>query len=283
MSITDAIPDMEREIRYFPVEDSDPKKLTAEQVQQYNELGYVFPLDVFSPEEAEANRAYFNELMEKASAAGLDSYSINGWHNTCEGIYDLLVDKRILDYVEDLLGENLVARMSHFFCKIPGDKKQVSWHQDASYWLLTPTKTVTVWLAIDDVDEENGPMEVMPGSHLQGQIPFDYSLPEENNVLRQSVHNVEEFRKPIPFTLKAGQISIHSDMLLHGSKPNISDKRRCGLTLRYMPPDVRTRDANQAPAVICRGSDPSGYWQHIARPDGDRLPERVNTNKAKRK
>jgi non-haem Fe2+, alpha-ketoglutarate-dependent halogenase len=163
---------MQREIKFFPSGNETPKKLTREQIQSYNEKGYIFPLDVFSPEEVEANRRYFDELMQKAKGAGLNSYSINGWHRHCRGLYDLLHDKRILDYVEDLLGPNLVSTMTHYFSKEPGDNKQVSWHQDASYWPLTPSKVVTVWLAIDDVDEQNGPMTVIPKSHLHGQIPF---------------------------------------------------------------------------------------------------------------
>ena len=274
MAITDALPDMKRELKFYPTKNENPKKLTREQIQHFNKKGYIFPLDVFSPEEAEANRAYFDKLMAEAQAAGKNSYSINGWHHSCQSIYDLLIDERILDYVEDLLGPNTVSRMTHFFSKISGDKKKVAWHQDASYWPLTPSKTVTVWLAIDDVDLENAPMEVIPGSHLHGQIPFDKSTPEENNVLGQSVHQASQFGDPIPLVMKAGQISIHSDLLLHGSKPNTSDRRRCGLTLRYMPPEVRTRETNTAPAVICRGTDPSGYWQHIPRPDGDEMPAR---------
>ena len=56
---------------------------------------------------------------------------------------------------------------------------------------LTPSKVVTVWLAIDDADEENSAMKVIPGSHLGGQIPFEHSTAEENNVLGQSVHQAE--------------------------------------------------------------------------------------------
>ena len=272
MPITDALPEMKREIKFYPAENDAPKKLTRAQIRHFNDRGYIFPLDVFTEREAEANRAYFDHLLAKARAAGKNSYAINGWHRTCKGIYDLLIDGRILDYVEDLLGPNLVSRMTHYFSKMPGDGKRVAYHQDASYWPLTPSKTVTVWLAIDDVDLENGPMEVIPGSHLHGQIPFDHSAPEENNVLKQSVHDAERFGDPVPFVMKAGQISIHSDLSLHGSRPNTSRRRRCGLTLRYMPPDVRTRETDRAPAVVCRGIDPSGYWQHIPRPAGDHIP-----------
>ena len=174
----------------------------------------------------------------------------------------------------DLLGENLICTMTHYFSKEPADGKRVNWHQDASYWPLTPSKVITVWLAIDNVDEDNAPMQFIPGSHLHGQIPFEHSKPEDNNVLGQSVRNSDKYGEPISVTMKAGQISIHSDLLLHGSDPNTSNRRRCGLTIRYNPPDVRGLDEHQAEGVICRGSDPKGYWQPIPKPNGDQLPTR---------
>ena len=273
MIISDAHPNMNRRLEFFPTSNSSPKKLTHEQIEHFNKWGYIFPLEIFSQEEAKANRAYFEDLMQKASRAGHDNYSINGWHVHCEGIYKLLHERRILDYVEDLIGPDIISIMTHFFSKEPHDKKQVSWHQDASYWPLTPSKVITVWLAIDDVDEYNGPMTVIPGSHIHGQIPFERSTKEENNVLGQTVNNPEEWGKPkIPFTLKSGQISIHTDLLLHGSETNQSNRRRCGLTLRYMPPDVRTKNSDEARCYICRGKDMGKYWKNWPIPQGENIP-----------
>jgi non-haem Fe2+, alpha-ketoglutarate-dependent halogenase len=274
MAVTNAIPEMERELRFFPVENPHARQLTEAQIRQFNEKGYLFPLDLFTPEEAAANRRYFDQLMAKARAAGHDSYSINGWHRHCQGIYRLLHEPRILDLVEDLIGPDIVSIMTHFFSKEPGDDKQVIWHQDASYWPLTPSKVVTVWLAIDDVEEANGAMQFIPGSHRHGQIPFEYSTAEEKNVLGQAVRNPEEFGDPpVSVCLRAGQISIHTDLLLHGSAPNRSALRRCGLTLRYMPPEVRTQAKEHAFAYLCRGTDPEGYWQSWPIPEGETLPE----------
>jgi non-haem Fe2+, alpha-ketoglutarate-dependent halogenase len=276
MAVTNAIPEMERELRFFPVDNSTPRKLTAAQVRHFNERGYVLPLAVFSTEEAEANRRYFDQLMASARAAGHNSYSINGWHRHCVGIYRLLMEPRILDYVEDLIGPNIVSTMTHYFSKEPGDDKQVVWHQDASYWPLTPSKVVTVWLAIDDADDDNGAMQFIPGSHHHGQIPFEPSAAEENNVLGQSVRDPGRFGgPPVSVCLKAGQISIHTDLLLHGSAPNRSTRRRCGLTLRYMPPEVRTQAKEHASAFLCRGADPEGYWQSWPIPTTDEIPGRA--------
>lgn len=275
MAVLDAIPDMERELKFFPASTKNPRLLTPEQISHFNEKGYLFPIDLFTPDEVIANRTYFEKLLKMAFDAGLDRYSINGWHTHCRGIYDLVTDDRILDYVEDILGPNLVVTMTHYFAKMPNDETAVYWHQDASFWPLTPSKVLTVWIAIDDVDVENGAMKVFPGTHLLGRIPFEWVTDEEDGVLNQHVHNPERYGDPVSIELKGGQISLHTDMLLHGSQPNPSDRRRCGLTIRYMPVDVRTQAPDNAPCILARGEDPAGYWQPIPRPEGDQIPPRL--------
>ncbi|MEM7032966.1 MAG: phytanoyl-CoA dioxygenase family protein [Chloroflexota bacterium] len=271
----DAFPELERERRYFPVGVDNPQKLSQSQIRQFNDKGYICPLDVFTPVEAEAHRRYFDQLMKTAAERGYDSYAINGWHKYCQGVYDLVTEDRILDYVQDLLGENLVCWGTHYFNKLPGDGKRVSWHQDASYWPLTPSKTVTVWLAIDDADVENGAMQVIPGSHLQAQVAFAESAEAENNVLNQTVPDAEKYGDPpVTLAMKAGQMSLHTDWLLHGSEPNMSNRRRCGLTMRFVPADVRALKGWNRNSVICRGSDASGHWPDHPRPIGDQIPER---------
>ncbi|MDA0336904.1 MAG: phytanoyl-CoA dioxygenase family protein [bacterium] len=272
--ITDALPDVPRELRFFPVDNPQPEHLSPQQIQQFNDVGYVFPLDVYTPDEAAANRTYFDRLMAGATAAGWDAYSINGWQLRCSGMYDMIVEPRILDYVQDLIGADLICWGAHFFCKMAGDERQVSFHQDASYWPLTPSKTITVWLAIDDADVENGAMTVVPRSHLHGQIAFENSDAAEKNVLGQTVLDPDHYGDtPVPFVMRAGQISLHTDLLLHGSQANLSDRRRCGLTMRFVPPDVRAHKGWNRNAITCRGGDTSGHWPQNPRPaEGDDIP-----------
>ena len=266
-----ARPEMERDLRFFPVE-RDPKRLSPEQIKEFNRLGYIFPIEMFDAAAVSANRAYFKTLMDMALAAGKNSYDVAGWHTTCRGLYDLAVNERILDYVEDIIGPDIVCKMTHYFSKDPGDTKSVYWHQDAQFWLLTPSKVVTVWLAIDDVDEENGAMNLFAGSHRVGIIPFEWVTEEESGVLNQHIHDPWKYGNPVSVNLKAGEFSMHTDMIIHGSMPNPSNRRRCGLTLRYMPPDVRSNEPDHGRAIVCRGSDPSGYWEHIPRPQGEAMP-----------
>jgi hypothetical protein len=72
--------------------------------------------------------------------------------------------------------------------------------------------------------------------------------------------------------MQAGQMSLHSDLLLHGSEPNLSNRRRCGLTMRFVSPAVRELKGWRRNAIITRGSDPSGHWPHNPRPSQDEIP-----------
>lgn len=272
--MNNAMPELDRDLTFYPIQNENPKTLSAQQIRQYNDLGYVLPIDVFTPAEIDAHRKVFDDLMARAVEKGWSSYSINGWHRHCGEIWDLVNEPRILDCVQDLLGEDLICWGTHYFAKMPGDGKRVSWHQDASYWPLTPSKTVTVWLAIDDADEQNAAMQLIPRSHVHGQIDFEQSSREEQNVLNQTVRDPLSYGDPpVYVSLRAGQMSLHTDLLLHGSDANTSSRRRCGLTMRFVPPDVRAyRGWNLKGGVICRGKDPSGHWIHHPRPAFERIP-----------
>ena len=263
----DSIDQIERDLGFFPAKEQSCKTLTTEQVKHYNENGYVSNLEIFSKREADDLREYFDALLEEAIEAGGDSYSISTAHFKHAKVYDLLKHSNIVNYVKDILGENVVGWGSHFFCKMPHDGKAVSWHQDASYWPLTPSKTATVWLAIDDADTENACMRFIPQSHLHGHIEWRESRAHENNVLNQTVDNALDFgAPPVDNELKAGQMSIHNDLLLHGSAANGSDRRRCGLTLRYCAADVHAyMDWNLKGVVVAGEADPR-LWPGATRP-----------------
>lgn len=258
-----------RDIRFFPSNVSQPRVLSPDDVEQYNREGYVTGITIFDDQEMVEHRRYFDELLKRVIAAGGNSYSISTAHLSYGRVWDILTNQKIVDCVADLLGDDVVGWGAHYFCKMPRDGKSVAWHQDCSYWPLTPTKAVTVWLAIDDADRDNACMQFLPRSHKEGLIGWRPSSGDEGNVLNQTVEDVERFGQPVDVILKAGQVSIHSDLLLHGSQANHSDRRRCGLTLRYTTADARAHlDWNQK-GVIVRGADPSGHWANAPRPEED--------------
>jgi len=81
--------------------------------------------------------------------------------------------------------------------------------------------------------------------------------------------DVEQYGTPVDDALKAGEMSMHSDLLLHGSLANESDRRRCGLTLRYCAADVRAYMDWNAKGVVVSGEDASGHWANPSRPEGN--------------
>ncbi len=257
---------LERDLRFYPSPVQAPGRLTREQVEGFNRDGFVRPIPIFSTVEIAGIRTYFDELLDAALAAGKDSYSISTAHLKYGRVYDLLTDARIVACVKDLLGENVVGWGSHFFCKMPHDGKSVAWHQDASYWPLSPTKAVTVWLAIDDADAGNACMRFIRGSHHVGHLTYRPSSSEEHNVLNQTIDNPLQYGEPVDDVLRAGEISLHSDLLLHGSDANESDRRRCGLTLRYAAADVRAHLGWNAKGVLVSGVDADGHWANPERP-----------------
>ena len=255
-----------RDLKFYPSTVTNPRVLTREQVAGYNRDGYVAPLRIFSTEEITEIRQYFDALLARVIAAGGDSYSISSAHLKYGRVYDLLTHPRIVACVRDILGENVVGWGAHFFCKMPRDGKSVAWHQDASYWPLTPTKAVTVWLAIDDADCENACMRFIRGSHHFGHMTFRPSDSAEHNVLNQTIDNPEQYGDPVNDVLQAGEASLHSDLLLHGSEANNSSRRRCGLTLRYAATDVRAHLGWNEKGVLVSGNDPAGHWANPPRP-----------------
>ena len=205
---TQELTKLERDLRFHPSITTNPRALMPQQIASFNREGYLKGIRIFSPREIAVIREYFDRLLAQTLAAGGDSYSISTAHLRHGRVWDLLTNPRIVAIVTDLLGENTIGWGSHFFCKMPGDGKRVSWHQDSSYWPLTPSKAVTVWLAIDDADVENACMRYIPRSHVLGHLTYTLSEDDEANVLNQTVTAAENLGDPVPVELKAGEISI---------------------------------------------------------------------------
>ena len=253
---------------FHPIVNEHPKTLTKEQIHHFNEFGFIDKLRLFDSTKANEHRSRFDSLLCEFQKRSRDAYAINGYHSRIDFIWDIATHPVLLDHIEDLIGPNIVLWGSHYFCKLPNDVREVPFHQDATYWPFRPYKTVTVWLAVDDVVADMGPMCFLPGSYTQGKLATRNR--DDDVVLHLEVVDRAELDKPYPLLPKAGQFSLHTDLLVHGSKVNESQKRRAGLTLRYVPPDVRLADEKFRNwirnAVICRGKDVSGYWPDNARP-----------------
>ena len=259
---------MERGLCFVPSQTLSPTELTRDQVSDFNEHGFVKGHRLFDEDEIAGLRRHFDRLLADAMAAGGDSYSISSAHLKDGIIYDLMQHPRLVSCAQDILGPHVVGLASQLFCKMPHDPVNICWHQDASHWPLTPSKTATVWLAIDDADVENSCMRFIAGSHRHGHIDYRQSDKAENNLFNQTALDAEHYGECVDVEMRAGEISIHSDLLLHSSEANHSDRRRCGLTLRYCAMDVRALSGFgwAEEGVVIRGKDASGHWGNPPRP-----------------
>ena len=270
--------DLYKDYKFYPVKNDNPKHLSTKQIHHFNENGFISNIKIFNKNESIKNREYFDDLLNIITNEndGRNSYSLDCYHNQCLGIWKLMNNKKILDYVEDLLGPNIIGWSTHYFCKLPYDKKIVAWHQDSSYWAVTPCKVVTVWLAIDKVDISNSAMKFIPGSHIYGHINWKYT--NKDAVLNQEIIDVSKFNKPFYNILDPGSISIHSDLIIHGSDANLSNKRRCGLALRYTIPEVNPLDKEYLKlSYYLRGEFLESNWKNNTIPKtNDLIYKKIN-------
>ena len=251
------------------------RRLTAEEKKQYAERGYLTPLPVFDAATVEVLQHRFDELLSLLPEE-TDINLINNWHKANRWVYDLCQTPAILDYVEDILGPDFFQWGGQFFCKLPGITSEVPWHQDAQYWPLTPHDTVTVWLAFYDSNDENGAMRVVAGSHLSGMQTHD-TVDRPENVLNQSIDERSfDAGDVVTIDLKAGEMSLHDDRLIHGSNASRSGERRVGLTMRFSPTRVKC-DLSVWPtfeAYQVRGEDTFKQNPVGKIPGGDGFPVR---------
>ncbi|MBM3522135.1 MAG: phytanoyl-CoA dioxygenase family protein [Alphaproteobacteria bacterium] len=151
---------------------------------------------------------------------------------------DLFLSPAFVDVAEQILGPDLALFTSYAISKRPGDGLPVAWHQDAAFFPIEPMATFTLWLAVDESTRENGAMQVMAGSHRDGRILHHDIDQGGGSVLPlhlggfkpEQVRDVE---------VAAGCYSVHDPYILHGSPPNRSSSRRCGITIKYVSTGIR--------------------------------------------
>ena len=233
------------------------KRLSPQQQQFYKRNGYLIGLPpVFDKDGVVRLNAGLNELL-KLLHAGEDAKEIREWHETSRFLYDICMNDTILDYVEDILGPDFYLWGSNFFIKPPHSSSTVGWHQDTYYWPLEPKISATVWVAFEDVDEENAAMQVIPGSHTAGLLKHSRSTATDSVLTLECEQGQFREDSAVSLNLRAGQVSIHDDKLVHGSPANHSDRRRAGLTIRYSSTVVKC-DLSINPhfkTYLCRGVD----------------------------
>ena len=207
--------------------------LNIKQIKNYQDDGYVIP-DFKMPEE---------ELLEIENLHDDLIKKYPKYLNYCPAIlqYDerflkYCLNKKILDLVEQLIGNDFALWNSSFFAKPAINGQATPWHQDGQYWPIRPLATCTVWLAIDEATEENGCLKFIKGSHKDKKLKKHEFNKDKNLTLHQELLKTEyNENDSVSLILKRGQISLHDVYLVHGSEANFSPNSRRGMTMRFMP------------------------------------------------
>ena len=231
--------------------------------------GYYFPLRAMSGDEAGRYVAAL-EAHEKAHGGPLLSGKRHQVHLLFTWANELVRCPAILDAVEEIIGPDILCWVTNFFIKEPRDGNFVSWHQDATYWGLEPHESVlTAWLALTDAPLESGAMKFLPGSHREGQLGHHDTFHERNLLTRGQEIDVEvDESLAADVVLRAGEFSLHHVLLNHGSHPNLTDNRRIGLAIRYIPTTARQTKIRDA-AMLVRGVDAYGHFDLLPAPVAD--------------
>ena len=237
--------------------------LNSNQLKQYNEEGYVAPLDVLTEEEALATRNEI-ELIEKEMPNEIDKSGRYNVHLISPKLDAIVHNSKILDAVESIIGKNILVCSTTLFIKNPKQVGFVSYHQDAKYIGLEPHNWVTAWIAITDSYEVNGCMRMWPKSHIELK-DHNEKFNEGNLLTRgQTVEEVPE-KEVKSVELKAGQMSLHHPRIVHGSGINKSNDRRIGFAVQsYIGTNVK-QTLGKNSVQIARGEDKYNYHEVINR------------------
>ncbi len=241
-------------------------KLSDQQINFYNEKGYISPIDVFSTKEAKEIRDEI-ENIEKKWPNFLEGLGRNYVHIISPIFNKACLNKRMLDAVESIIGKNILICGTTLFIKNANEKGFVSFHQDAKYIGLEPHNWVTAWVAITDANENNGCMRMWPGSHKNNLKHHNQKFDANNLLTRgQTIENVP-IKETEPVILKAGQMSLHHPTIVHGSGINKSNDRRIGFVVQSYIGDNVNQILGKMFVQLARGKDRYKYHKYSNIPE----------------
>jgi ectoine hydroxylase-related dioxygenase (phytanoyl-CoA dioxygenase family) len=243
-----------------------PKHLSAAQVEQYRKQGYVSPLRAFSAAEA---WSYRQRLEDCERTHGLPADRRRKMHLYLTWVDEIVHHPAILDAVEDLVGPDILLYHLTLWLKEPRTDAFISWHQDSTYFGLSPAEHVTAWVALSHSNLASGCVQVVPGSHLRGQAAHGVEKDEANMFTTGQSLQVGADETIDTMVLAPGEFSLHHTYLFHNSMPNRSDDRRIGLGVSYIPARCRCSARQRLTAMRVRGDDRYGHFDAESRPARD--------------
>lgn len=254
--------------------------LTSEQINHFYQKGWVGPLDIFKPSQIAAVKdclETYSRLIVEADGQEIIGFYNNIYHLETprdlhlfhEPIANLFQDLDLIERLRQIAGNDLLLWYTNVFCKLPG-QGEIKWHQAKEYYtssdidyekrtlIYDPDEdpiNLTVWVALDDADLDNGCMQFANGSHQKIFPMLPSSIPAEEGVFAGISAHKTVWQREQKYSLsydfnekdwpletvpvKAGQGLIFTEKVMHRSFPNHSNRRRLAIIGRYVRPSTQ--------------------------------------------
>ncbi|MGO4537122.1 phytanoyl-CoA dioxygenase family protein [Paenibacillus sp. 2TAB19] len=220
-------------------------EVSQEKLQFYRNEGYVKLDNVLSHAEIDELTSYLDDVMRSKEVGGIAdepkselskilNMRMNTWKESA-GMAKFTLSP-YLAAIALQLSEGSGVRLFHdqAFWKMPGDSKATPWHQDSTYFPMKESDVMTMWIPLDDVDENNGCLAFVPGSHKAGKLEnVDFVNPVD--LFELEWDSKAAASEPVAVPLKRGSCTVHHGLTFHYAYANKTDRPRRVLTIVYMP------------------------------------------------
>ena len=234
--------------------------LTKKQKEAFWNDGYLFPIEVAAPSQAQLWRSALEQIehnwLDNGLTLPLNTYKRVNAQVVMPLACEIGLHGPILDAVEGILGPDVMLYSVEFLTKEAHTKHVVTMHQDLAYWGMGDMDNiVTAWLALSPATTASGCMDFVQASHKNEILDHEDSFDELNLLSRgqEIAVDVAEADK-VAVELSPGCISLHHGLTIHGSGPNQSGDRRIGVAIRYVSAKMRKAGGVKDYAISARGT-----------------------------
>ncbi len=228
--------------------DWDQYKLSSEQIDFFNEYGYLNNIKLLEEWQVEKLNEELAEIVdpshpannlfhefhsnESADPNSVLFHALGAWRIT-NSFHDVIWNPAFVMAASQIFSNHAV-RFWHdqLFCKPAKHGGVVAWHQDYSYWTRTsPIQHLTCWVGLDDATTDNGCLYYVPKSHNWGLLDKPDLAGDMNGLMQYLNEEQKAEFKPIPIELKKGYATFHHPLMVHGSYENKSAQSRRAFVL----------------------------------------------------
>lgn len=215
--------------------------------KNFNEKGWIKVEQFFSPKEIKNIKNEINSFLKKNhrkySGRSInytknkkDWKKINSFHrlHDFKFISNLSKENKILKLVKELTNAKKIRlRAAELFAKPLKTGLKSPIHQDNFYWCIKKPKALTLWIALEKSNKDNGGVFYYNGSHKLGLLKHVASNSKGSSQTITNNKKLQKLKKTFP-KLKSGDCLIHDSLVVHGSNKNVSNFSRKGFTFQFI-------------------------------------------------